>query len=80
MSEFSSLTTCSAEDLVVHKAFASRDRDWSDVETILVRQHGRLDLAQIRRDLSPLLELKDDVEPLAKLDRLIAVVDKRLGR
>jgi hypothetical protein len=25
-------TTCSAEDLVIHKAFAGRDRDWGDVK------------------------------------------------
>lgn len=30
-----SLRTCSAEDLVVFKAFASRNKDWGDVESIL---------------------------------------------
>ena len=34
------LTTCSPEDLIVHKAFASRDLDWADVESIVMR-HGR---------------------------------------
>jgi hypothetical protein len=43
-----SLLTCSADDLIVHKAFAGRDRDWGDVESILIRQHGKLDLAHIR--------------------------------
>ncbi len=38
------LTTCSAEDLVIHKAFAGRDLDWSDVEEVLIRQRGKLDL------------------------------------
>ncbi|HTW94663.1 MAG TPA: nucleotidyl transferase AbiEii/AbiGii toxin family protein, partial [Tepidisphaeraceae bacterium] len=38
------LTTCGAEDLIIHKVFSSRQRDWSDVETILARQWGRLDL------------------------------------
>lgn len=27
-----SLRTCGAEDLIVHKAFAGRDRDWADIE------------------------------------------------
>ena len=27
------LTTCSAEDLVVHKALAGRGRDWDDLES-----------------------------------------------
>ena len=74
------LNTCSAEDLVIHKVFASRDRDWSDVESVLARQHGRLDLAHIRTELPPLLELKDDVESFAKLQRLIAAVEERLSR
>jgi Nucleotidyl transferase AbiEii toxin, Type IV TA system len=75
-----SLTTCSAEDPLVHKVFAARDRDWSDVETILTRQHDSLNLGQVRRDLRPLLELKGDSEPLDKLERMIAAIDSRLAR
>lgn len=74
-----SLLTCSAEDLVVHKAFAGRNRDWGDVETILVRQHGKLNLAQIRSELQPLLELKGEPDALPQLEKMIATVDRRLG-
>ncbi len=74
-----SLLTCSAEDLVVHKAFAGRNRDWGDVETILVRQHGKLDLAQVRSELKPLLELKGEPDALPQLEKMIATVDRRLG-
>ncbi|HWW87951.1 MAG TPA: nucleotidyl transferase AbiEii/AbiGii toxin family protein [Vicinamibacterales bacterium] len=73
-----SLTTCSAEDLIVHKVFASRERDWADIESILSRQHGALDFAHVRKELRPLLELKDDQESLARLDRLVSTVDERL--
>jgi hypothetical protein len=38
-----------------------------------------LDLAQIRRELPPLLELKDDSESFEKLQRMIAAVDKRIA-
>jgi hypothetical protein len=72
------LTTCSAEDLVVHKAFAGRDLDWGDVERVLTRQHGKLNLPQIRAELKPLLELKDAPESLDKLERLLATVERRL--
>lgn len=72
------LTTCSAEDLVVHKVFAGRDRDWGDVEEILTRQHGKLDLTQVRAELIPLLELKDDTDALPKLERMLATVARRL--
>jgi hypothetical protein len=74
-----SLLTCSAEDLVAHKAFAGRNRDWADVETVLTRQHGKLNFAQISSELKPLLELKGEREALDKLEKMITTVDRRLG-
>jgi len=72
------LTTCSAEDLLVHKVFAGRDRDWADVESILIRQHGRLDLDHVRRELAPLLGFKDDTQAMGRLEQMIATVHARL--
>jgi hypothetical protein len=72
------LTTCSAEDLVVHKAFAGRHLDWGDVERILIRQHGKLDMDLIRRELKPLLELKGEPEAMGQLDRMLETVERRL--
>ena len=72
------LTTCSAEDLVVHKVFAGRDLDWGDVERVLTRQHGKLNLAQVRSELKPLLELNGAPESLDKLERMLATVERRL--
>ncbi len=63
-----SLRTCSAEDLIVLKAFASRPKDWVDVDGILIRQAGRLDWDYVRRQLTPLVELKEAPEILATLD------------
>jgi len=54
------LTTCSAEDLAVLKAFADRPQDWLDVEGIVVRQAAALDRDVILAELHPLLELKED--------------------
>jgi hypothetical protein len=73
-----SLVTCSAEDLIVHKAFAGRDLDWSDVERIMIRQHGRLDLNLIRSELSPLLDLKGEPEAMDRLEQKIATIGRRL--
>jgi hypothetical protein len=72
------LTTCSAEDLVIHKAFAGRDRDWGDVESVLIRQRLELKLGLVRKELKPLLELKGQPDAMAKLDGLIATVKRRL--
>lgn len=72
------LTTCSAEDLIVHKVFAGRELDWGDVEQVLVRQQGKLDWGQIRSELTPLLALKGTPEAMEKLDRLLVRVERRL--
>ncbi len=72
------LTTCSAEDLIIHKVFAGRDRDWGDVESVLIRQRVKVDLNLVRRELKPLLELKGQPESMTKLDALIATVNRRL--
>lgn len=77
--EGQSLITCSAEDLVVHKCFAGRDLDWGDVERVLIRQHGKLDLDLVRAELEPLLDLKGEPEAMEKLRRMFATVERRLG-
>lgn len=64
------LVTCSAEDLIVLKAFAGRVQDWLDVEGIIVRQGARLDRALILEELRPLLELKEDAEAERHLQAL----------
>ena len=66
-----SLRTCSAEDLVVHKAFAAREHDWTDIDGILVRQQDRLDLDLVRRELKPLAELKPETDIMPELERRI---------
>jgi hypothetical protein len=63
------LRTCSAEDLIVLKAFAARPRDRLDVEGIIVRQTGKLDWAYVRRQLQPLTELKEAPEIMEELER-----------
>jgi hypothetical protein len=64
------LLTCSAEDLVVLKAFAARAQDWLDIEGVLVRQGQRLDRHLVVEELRPLLELKGDDEAGQGLQKL----------
>lgn len=64
------LRTCSAEDSVVMKAFASRERDWLDVETVLIRQGERLNWKQIMTELKPLSELKESPDIPVRLEKL----------
>ncbi len=69
------LLTCSAEDLIVLKAFAARGRDWVDIEGIIVRQAGVLDWRYIDGQLGPLAALKDAPEILTDLARRRAEFD-----
>lgn len=64
------LLTCGPEDLVVHKVFAGRDRDWLDVEGVIDRQRGTLDRQLMASELRPLLELKGATPDLTRLDGL----------
>jgi len=66
-----SLMTCSAEDLIVFKAFAGREQDWIDIEGITLRQRPRLDEQVIWQELNPLLELKEDDLSGPRLRRLL---------
>ncbi len=64
------LLTCGPEDLVVHKVFAGRDRDWIDVEGVVERRRDTLDRKLIEAELRPLLELNDSMLHLVRLDAL----------
>ena len=62
-----SLITCSAEDLIVLKAFAARPKDWGDIEGIVMRSGKQLDTGYIIEKLTPLCELKESPEIVDKL-------------
>lgn len=68
------LTTCSAEDLVVFKAFAGREKDWLDIEGIALRQGRALRRDLIWAELEPLLELKGAPEAPEAAERLRAIL------
>ena len=45
-------STCTAEDLIIHKAISERERDWDDIVGVLARQGDRLDQDYIVRWLA----------------------------
>ena len=73
------LRTCSATDLVVHKAFAARPQDWVDIEGVLVRQKGALAWPQLWADLETLASLKEEPELLHDLERVARRAEAVIG-
>lgn len=71
------LRTCSAEDLIVMKAIASREQDWMDIKGVIVRQAGKLEWKRIISEAAPLCELKGEPEIIARLEQLRATIAKK---
>jgi hypothetical protein len=64
------IRTCSAEDLMVMKLFASRAIDIRDAEGIAVRNHTTLDWRYVEEQLTPLAEAKEDPAILRQFARI----------
>ncbi len=69
------LRTCSAEDLVVLKAFADRPRDWADIEGVIART--TLQWKTVCDELEPLCEAKEAPHILPRLLTLRDTVERR---
>jgi len=74
------LRLCTAEDLIVYKAFAGRPIDWMDVESIIAKQHRKkLDWRYIHAQIKPLAELKEDPQIVPQLNDLRRIVETGKG-
>lgn len=73
------LRTCSAEDLIVHKAFAARPQDWVDVEGVILKQRGQLAWPRIWSDLAELAQLKEAPELVDELERVARRAEAVIG-
>ncbi|MFB3852320.1 MAG: hypothetical protein ACE148_00700 [Vicinamibacterales bacterium] len=62
--------TAQAEDLLVYKTIAWRERDRADVERLLVRHAGSIDLARVRAQIAEFADVLD-ADRLAEFDRLV---------
>jgi len=62
----------SAEDLILFKVLAGRDKDMLDAAGVARRHRGRLDLAYLEQTLRPICELAEDVGPWNRLQRALA--------
>ena len=65
-----SLRTCSSEDLIVLKAFASRPQDWVDITAVVTRQGKKLHWPQILEEIEPLAAAKEAPDIIERLQAL----------
>jgi hypothetical protein len=65
------LRTCPAEHLIIYKLVAARPHDLVDIEGIVRRQRGRLDVDRIRYWGEMLAELKEDQDLLRPFEDLL---------
>ena len=65
------LRTCPAEHLIVYKLVAARTHDLGDMESIVRRQVGRLDIECIRRWGQEFAELKEDPDLLRPFEQAL---------
>lgn len=65
-----SLPVCTAEDLIIHKAIADRPKDWIDIEKILLRQRGKLDIEYIRQWLEQFAEALENPALVTRFNQL----------
>jgi predicted nucleotidyltransferase len=61
---------CSAEDLIIQKAVAGREKDWPDVEGLLIEQQGKLDEAYIEDWLTQFAEALENPDILRQYQKL----------
>jgi Nucleotidyl transferase of unknown function (DUF2204) len=61
---------CTAEDLVIHKAISEREKDWQDIEGILLRRGSLLDNDYILNWLSQFASVLDRPGILKRFEEL----------
>lgn len=64
------LITCSAEDLIILKAFANRPQDWVDIENIIEKQKESLSVSYVKEYLVLLCKVKNTPEIVSRFEAL----------
>jgi len=62
---------CSAEDLIIQKVVAGRDKDWLDVEALLIEQRGKLDMSYVEDWIVQFADVLETPQMLARYRRLV---------
>ena len=61
----------SGEDLIIQKVVAGRDKDWLDVEALLIEQRGKLDMSYVEEWIVQFADVLETPQMLARYRRLV---------
>ncbi|MFZ2360782.1 MAG: nucleotidyl transferase AbiEii/AbiGii toxin family protein [Anaerolineae bacterium] len=78
LGEFS-IWVCTAEDLIIQKVVAGRDKDWPDVEALLIEQWHKLDQRYVEEWLSQFAEALETPELLSRYLAVRGKVQRLVG-
>lgn len=67
---------CSAEDLIIQKLVAGREKDFQDVQSILVVQHGKLDYEYIEAWLLKFVDALDNEKIIKSYHSILEKANK----
>jgi predicted nucleotidyltransferase len=70
------IPVATAQDLIVYKTIAWRDRDRHDIEALLRLHRSEVDLDYIRAIVIEFAQAIDEPERIAGLDALVAQIDR----
>lgn len=71
---------CSVEDLIIQKVVAGREKDWLDLEALLLEQFGKLDEAFIDDWLQQFAEALENPEILTKYRQLVERIKTKISK
>lgn len=67
---------CSADDLLIQKVYSQREKDWLDIEALLIEQGSQLDQDYIRFWIEQFAEALEVPEILDRYQQLVAKVGR----
>ncbi len=71
-----SACVCSADDLLIQKVYSQREKDWLDIEALLIEQGSQLDQDYIRFWIEQFAEALEVPEILDRYQQLVAKVGR----
>lgn len=66
---------CTAEDLIIQKVVAGREKDWLDIEALLIEQDNELDMDYVHEWLVQFAEVLETPQLLQKYLAIVAKVE-----